>query len=262
MDKRDLLTLAELSERSGVEIRTLRSWIAQGVVPGADTAGRNARYSVAALTRARAVRAMRELYGMPMTEIRRAFLTADDAKIEAYAAMAQPAAATARVEAAPEQAGREEASAPSPTRPDPASAADYLRNLRRAGVFGAAPAGPVGDLRPAFPQMRARTSPPEPPAPPEPADFAPAAEFFETSESAPAPEPAPAAGSRLARLVEALEQVAGPRPPRRRAKSEVRNHIPITPDLELAVRGNPSPEEIARYEQVADLLRVILTGGL
>ena len=41
----DLLTLAELSERSGVEIRTLRSWIAQGVVPGAENAGRNARYA-------------------------------------------------------------------------------------------------------------------------------------------------------------------------------------------------------------------------
>ena len=48
------LTLAELAERSGVEIRTLRSWMAQGVIPGPEAVGRNARYAAAALTRARA----------------------------------------------------------------------------------------------------------------------------------------------------------------------------------------------------------------
>lgn len=73
----ELLTPAELSERSGVEVRTLRRWITQGVVPGGETAGRNARYAPAALTRARAARAMRELYGMSLPSIRQDLITAD-----------------------------------------------------------------------------------------------------------------------------------------------------------------------------------------
>ena len=54
---------------------------------------------------------------------------------------------------------------------------------------------------------------------------------------------------------------AGQRPSRRKAKGDVRLHIPITPDLELTVRGDHTPEELARYEQIADLLRAIFTGG-
>lgn len=224
----DLLTLAELSERSGVEIRTLRSWIAQGVVPGAENAGRNARYSRAALTRARAARAMREIYGMSLPDIRKDLLIADEAKIEAFAALAGSAPGAAGAGPAP-------GPAPSPSPPARTSAADYLRNLKSAGLFGDGRASPAA--RPATGVTVHAFAPP------------------------PSAQPNPASGSRLARLAEALEQIAGARPSRRKAKGEVRLHIPITPDLELTVRGDHSPEEIARYEQVADLLRAILTGG-
>ncbi len=218
----DLLTLAELSERSRVEVRTLRSWIAQGVVPGAESAGRNARYSGAALTRALAARAMRELYGMSLPDIRKDLLIADEAKIEAYAALAAPARGPAP-------------SATHPARPGGASAADYLSNLKSAGLFGA-PRANEERLEAQLPPVHAYVS---------------------------QPEPAPAlASSRLARLAEALEKIAGARPSRRKAKGDVRLHISITPDLELTVRGDHTPEEIARYEQVADLLRAILTGGI
>jgi DNA-binding transcriptional MerR regulator len=206
----ELFTLGELADLSGVEVRTLRSWIAQGVVPGPDSAGRNARYPSGALKRTRAAKAMRDVYGMSLTAIRQDLLVADEAKIETLAAMA----------------GRE-AEPPVSRPPEGASAADYLRGLRATGVFGAAPAP-------------AAASPPPPPAP-----------------RALAGPP----GSSLARLAEALERLAGSRPARRKAKGEARVHIPITPDLELAVRGDVAPEEIARYEQIADLLRVLLTGG-
>ena len=219
-----LLTLAQLSERSGVEVRTLRSWIAQGVVPGAEIAGRNARYSPAALTRARAAKAMRELYGMSLPAIRQDLLTADEAKIEAYAALAGSVPEAAGGTGAPGTA----IPALSPRPPAGTSAADYLRNLRSAGVFGA--------------------EPPKAVAPP-------AASSARRMAFAPSPEAARLPGSRLSRLAEALEQIAGQRPSRRKAKGDVRLHIPITPDLELSVRGDHTPEEIARYEQIADLLR-------
>ena len=224
MVNEELLTLAELSERSGVEARTLRSWIAQGVVPGAETAGRNARYAPAALIRARAARAMRELYGMSLPDIRKDMLTADDAKIEAYAALAG-----STPEAAPDVATQ----AASPGAPAGTSAADYLTRLRSAGVFGAD-------------HSKAATPPPA---------------SVRMNAFAPAVQSAPPPASRIARLAEALEQIAGTRPSRRKAKGEVRLHIPITPELEFTVRGDHTPEEIARYEQIADLLRAILTGG-
>jgi len=217
----DLLTLAELAERSGVEIRTLRSWMAQGVVPGAENVGRNARYAPDALLRARAARAMREIYGMSLAEIRQDLLTADAARLQSYAAMASPPS---------------EAPGPvtQPPPPDGTSAADYLRRLRRTGAFGAGAASPP----PA--QRAAAFSLPQPPA------------------ASPLPPPP---GSSLARLAEALERLAGSRPSRRKSRGDVRVHIPITPDLELTVRGDHSPEEIARFEQIADLLRILLTGG-
>ena len=203
----ELLTLAELSERSGVEIRTLRSWIAQGVVPGAENVGRNARYAPDALTRARAARALREIYGLSLPEIRQELLTADAARIDAYAAMAAGPGTSPSFEPAPP--------------PHAASAADYLRNLRRNGAFGAA-----ASLEPLSPAAAKRSS-----------------------------------VSRLARLAEALERIAGARPSRRKSRGDVRVHIPVTPDLELTVRGDHAPEEIARFEQIADLLRILMTGG-
>lgn len=219
----DLLTLAELAERSGVEIRTLRSWMAQGVVPGAENVGRNARYAPDALLRALAARAMREIYGMTLAEIRQDLLTADAARVQSYAAMAAPIAVPS-------------ASANEAEPPDGTSAADYLRRLRKAGAFGAKGTG-------APPAQRAAVvSVPHAPA------------------ASPLLAPAPS-GSSLARLAELLERLAGSRPSRRKSRGDVRVHIPITPDLELTVRGDHSPEEIARFEQIADLLRILLTGG-
>ena len=218
-----LLTLAELSERSGIEIRTLRSWIAQRVVPGPETVGRNARYSSAALSRARAAKALRELYNISLTAIRQELIAADAARIEAYAAMAQPG------QGAPD--GLAEAASPSGT-----SAADYLRKLRRSGVFGTQGSATAAQNVP-------------------PGQDAPSSRFV------PAGSASASRGSRLSRLVGELERIAGSRPSRRKAKGEARLQIAITPDIALIVRGDHTPEEIARFEQIADLLQTILTGG-
>jgi len=199
------LTLSELSKRSGVEVRTLRSWIAQGVVPGAETVGRNARYPLSALTRAQAVRALRELYGLSLAQIRQDLLTADPARVEAFAAMCR---AEHPPGAAPvfEDRGLNAAAAEPPPG---SSAAAYLARRRGAGFA-------------------------EPPA-------------------------APPFGSRLVRLVEGLERIAGGRLSRRKARGDVRLHIAITPDLEIVVRGDHAAEDIARFEQIADLLRDAIT---
>jgi DNA-binding transcriptional MerR regulator len=263
------LTLSDLAEHSGVEVRTLRSWMQQGVIPGPETVGRNARYAASTLTRVLAVKAMREVYGLSLAEIRRDLVAADESRIAAYAALASGDVRSKS--SAGEDAGQVKSPAPPDPAPPPAasSAADYLRGLRSAGVFGGASKDPGPPSQPRMPVA----SPSLPSAGPrarhsltmsfDPRDAAgPSPSPPRSAADAPERLPAPAGGgSRLARLAEALERVAGARPTRRKARGEVRLHIPITPDLELAVRGDHSPEEIARFEQVADLLRTILTGG-
>jgi hypothetical protein len=91
--------------------------------------GANARYTPVALTRARAARAMRELCGMSLPAIRQDLLTANDAKIESDAGQA----GAAGDEALPGSP----ITALSPSPPAGTTAADYLRNLRSIGIFGA-----------------------------------------------------------------------------------------------------------------------------
>lgn len=112
----DRPTLAELAERSGVEPRTLRSWVQQGLVPGPDRRGRDARYPASALERVLAVKVLRDRYGLSLGAIRRELMLADPARLRALAAE-----------------GRGE---PASTAPPAGTAAAYLAELRAAGVFG------------------------------------------------------------------------------------------------------------------------------
>ena len=61
---------------------------------------------------------------------------------------------------------------------------------------------------------------------------------------------------------EALERrLAQARPePARKARAEDWLRIPVTPDVELAVRGRLDAEQRARLERCADLIRDILLG--
>src|SRR6478735_952243 len=91
----DVLSLADLAERSGVEVRTLRSWIQQGLLPGPDSAGRNARYAAPTLTWILAVKAMRDVYGLSLAAIRQDLLAADEERIASFAALTAPAGPSA-----------------------------------------------------------------------------------------------------------------------------------------------------------------------
>jgi hypothetical protein len=123
--------------------------------------------------------------------------------------------------------------APEPRQPAPApsSALDYLRAVRER----AAPA----------PMMTAAAPPPPP------------------QDAAEAPPP-PHQGSLALPPTgfEALERrLAQARPePARKARAEDWLRIPVTPDVELAVRGRLDAEQRARLERCADLIRDILLG--
>jgi DNA-binding transcriptional MerR regulator len=66
----------------------------------------------------------------------------------------------------------------------------------------------------------------------------------------------------LEQLLEALSRVAGSKPIRGRSQSESWIRITITPDIELTVRGEFGPEQIAVLHQIGDHLRHFLTKGV
>ncbi|MBP0447440.1 MerR family transcriptional regulator [Roseomonas sp. SSH11] len=189
------LSLAELAEASGLHPRTIRSWVAQGLLAGPVSRGPGARYPADTLERLLAIRAMRERLGMPLSAVRQELLVATAEALREHAATA--------ADLAPE---------PSPApQPDPSSALEYLSNLRaRTG----------GHLRRAL-------------------AAAPPASGFEALER---------------RLEE------GRPDPARKARAEEWLRVPVTPDVELTVRGPLDPAQRARIERCADLIRDTLLG--
>lgn len=71
------LTLARLAAETGVSPRTIRSWVAEQLVPGPLARGRGATYPPEAIQRVRQVRRMREA-NRSAEEIRRALTFGDD----------------------------------------------------------------------------------------------------------------------------------------------------------------------------------------
>jgi DNA-binding transcriptional MerR regulator len=202
-------TLADLAAASGLQPRTIRSWVAQGILPGPLTRGPAARYPADTLKRLLAIRAMRDLLGMPLAAIRQELLVASAEQVEAYAAKA--------ADLTPEPQDTVSAGPPMPAAPE--TALDYLRALHMRETAAATP----------------------------PAGFA----------EAPAVllEPPPRGFAALERHLAAGRPAAA-----RKARAEAWLRIPITPDVEFAVRGRLDADQRAQLERCADLVRDILLG--
>lgn len=206
-------TLADLAAASGLQARTIRSWVAQGILPGPLTRGPAARYPADTLRRLLAIRAMRDLLGMPLAAIRQELLVASAEQLDAYAAKA------AGLAPEPQEAPPARLAAPA----SPGAALDYLRALRARAAAAPAPPAQLAEDR---------------------------------ADPLPSPSPPP-------RGFAALEQhlaAARPAVPARKARAEEWLRIPITPDVELAVRGRLDAEQRAQLERCADLVRDILLG--
>jgi DNA-binding transcriptional MerR regulator len=236
-------TLSDLAAASGLQPRTIRSWVAQGLLPGPLTRGPFARYPADMLQRVLAVRAMREVLGMPIPAIRQELLVASAEQIAAWAARA----AALQPEAPPAPPLR-------PATPDPAAALAYVQALRTGAAS----------------TLRANMAPPA--AMPPPAASPPSPRLGMAIETSALLEPPAAANPDLVPPTpppprsgfEALEHRlsdAGRTPPAaRKARAEDWLRIPVTPDVELAIRGRLDPEQRARLERCADLIRDILHG--
>lgn len=105
------LSLSDLARITGTERRTIRSYIAEGLLRGPDTVGRNASYGRHHLDRLRAIRVLRDQDRLGLPEIRRQFLTLGDQDIAAIAERSEGAGVAVSSE-------------------EPTSALDYIRALR------------------------------------------------------------------------------------------------------------------------------------
>jgi DNA-binding transcriptional MerR regulator len=209
MDEKEV-TLDELSARSGVEPRTLRSWVSEGLLLPPSRSGRGATYPQENLARALAIRALKDIHGLALAKIGRLFLTASHQQIRDWA--------------------RQAGNLPQ------GSARDYLRGLRRAGVAEAS-VGEDPDWQGARPMSMSRRR--------------------ARSPSSPEGSAGLAELGRIEKLIVLLQSLlAEPAP--RRAQGMVWTRIEITPDLEIAVRGELAPSERHLFLQLADQLRALL----
>jgi DNA-binding transcriptional MerR regulator len=83
------LTLAELARRADVTPRTIRYYIAQGLLPGPDGQGAGSRYSLSHLDRVRLIKRLQESH-LPLADIRARVSGLDDDQVAAL--LAQPEA--------------------------------------------------------------------------------------------------------------------------------------------------------------------------
>ena len=219
------LKLDELSERTGVEPRTLRSWVSEGLLAPPVRPGRGARYPATNADRALAVRALKELHGLSLSEIGHRFLLATDDQIREWA-----------LEAGPTSVPR-------------GSAREYLSRIRARSAStepaqwsGDAPGGTMTS-----PSLVGTSSKPR------------SVRMPTRSRRVSRTEARQEELASIERLILQLEEVLDAPAPRR-SRGTIWTRISITPDLEISVRGSLDPSERILFEQLADQFRAIITG--
>jgi DNA-binding transcriptional MerR regulator len=85
-------SLQDLADQTGIELRTIRSYIQTGVLPRPSSSGRGAFYGPEHLNRLKAMRVLREQERRSLDEVRAFFLTSSEQQIaEKAAALVSPA---------------------------------------------------------------------------------------------------------------------------------------------------------------------------
>lgn len=82
MEAETRYSLNELAELTGVEVRTVRWYISEGLLRGPESMGRNAYYTDHHRKRLETIRTLKEVYHLPLKEIRRYVLMAGDEDIQ------------------------------------------------------------------------------------------------------------------------------------------------------------------------------------
>jgi len=218
------ITLEELSERTGVEARTLRSWVSEGLLAPPFKTGRGASYPAFNTERALAIRALRIAHGLSMADIGQRFMMATEGQIREWA-----------LEAGSISAPR-------------GSARDYLSSIPARAIAQSLP-------------RKAIEAQPQATLAEKPRLDRPPNTSASTSNSGQNITATSGDLRSIERLILQLERVLEAPAPRR-SSGTIWTRISITPDLELSVRGDLEPKERILFEQLADQFRAILTGRI
>lgn len=220
----DDLTLEELSEQTGVEPRTLRSWVSEGLLAPPLKHGRGARYPAGNADRALAVRALKDIHGLSLSQIGRRFLMATDDQIRKWALDASSVVA-------PKESAR-----------------GYLKRIRRKKSVDVLMEKSMDALpRRIYSKM------------PENSLSASDVAHYKDKLEVPDSGEREAELANIERLILQLKKVLKSPAPRR-SRGAIWTRISVTRDLELSVRGDLEPSERVLFEQLADQFRAILTG--
>ncbi len=133
IDDEPRYSLNELTDEAGVSVRTVRYYIAEGLLPPPVTVGPRSSYTRAHLDRLRLIDRLKTSY-LPLKEIRRRLTALNDEEVRRLVEAETPSPPPAK--AATPQAMRESAARP------PDSAASYIARLMHRSP-PAAPAAPA-----------------------------------------------------------------------------------------------------------------------
>ena len=202
-------TINELADASGVEPRTIRSYVEKGLIPGPDSLGRAARYPRESLDRLKVLQLLRDANRtLTLDQIRMLLQSIGPSELSALAEGRMRIGSLISTHDANE-AGK-------------SSAIDYLRSLR-------------GDPKPAHTPAANRQR-----------------QAQVDDDQLPVLEEAARALAKLAGLSTASRSIRG----------EHWYRLPLTPDIELSVRGSFGSDQLAQFHRIGDALRLLLTKGL
>jgi DNA-binding transcriptional MerR regulator len=192
----DSYSLTDLAEVTGIEARTIRSYIERGLLAGAQTRGRGASYSAEHLARLQVIQALRRARpNIALNDIRMLLQQLKPEQINSLASGSISAAGRAI----------DESGYP--------NADDLVETA----------ADDEGEV-------------------PKATDWDQSAKKLTGAE----------------RLVRLLQEVSGFTSPAPTSKMEAWQRIAVTPDIELSVRAEFDPDQLAAFRDLADLLRHLL----
>jgi len=224
-------TIESLSKLVGLQRRTIRNYITQGLLRGPDTLGRNARYTDYHLKRLKLIKQMKLVLNLSLSEIRRLLNTVGANEDLTFGDIKLAAGSMPDDETETESSGLSEAMAPM-SAPLPASSLE---------------AEPEQDELSALDFIRQRKALTE---------GTPALRQRGRHRSG---RPAPVAGP-IEDLLQQLRDLLAHAAVTRKTRGEEWVRLQITPDIEIHVRGHLSSEQLAGFEELSDMMRHILLG--
>ena len=189
-------SLSDLADATGIEARTIRSYIERGLLPGAHARGRGASYSSEHLSRLKVIQSLRRARpSMALGDIRILLQQLKPQQIHSLAGGSITAVARAIAESTqPDDVDEEEAVADEDA--ETPMTVDWAESVKKL--------------------------------------------------------------TGVERLVCLLREVTGRTLPARTSKMEGWNRIAVTPDVELSVRNEFDANQLAAFQDLADLLRHLL----